>query len=53
MDSLNRLIIVVQSPITNQAQKAVDLFSCKTEIFQVSFYLILLIVFVSEKDQRL
>nr|GEW35648.1 DNA-directed RNA polymerase V subunit 5A [Tanacetum cinerariifolium] len=34
MDSLNRLIIVVQSHITNQAQKAVDLFSCKTEIFQ-------------------
>ncbi|GJS89707.1 DNA-directed RNA polymerase V subunit 5A [Tanacetum coccineum] len=40
MDSLNRLIIVVQSHITNQAQKAVDLFSCKTEIFQITDLLV-------------
>ncbi|KAL7194546.1 hypothetical protein ACSBR1_034886 [Camellia fascicularis] len=33
-ESLTRLILVVQNQMTNQAQKAVDLFSFKVEIFQ-------------------
>ncbi|XP_073284998.1 DNA-directed RNA polymerase V subunit 5A-like [Primulina huaijiensis] len=34
-DRLNRLILVVQSKITSQALKAVELISCKVEIFQI------------------
>ncbi|KAL8215350.1 hypothetical protein R6Q57_004799 [Mikania cordata] len=37
---LNRLIIVVQSHITNQAMKAVDLFPFKVEIFQITDLLV-------------
>lgn len=33
--SVTRLIIVLQSPITSQAQKALDQFAFKVEIFQV------------------
>lgn len=36
-DSLSRLILVVQNRVTNQAMKAMDLFSFKVEVFQVSF----------------
>lgn len=36
-DSLGRLILVVQNRVTNQALKAMDLFSFKVEVFQVSF----------------
>ena len=36
-ETLSRLILVVQNRVTNQAMKAVDLFSFKVEIFQVSF----------------
>ncbi|KAK4412881.1 DNA-directed RNA polymerase V subunitA [Sesamum alatum] len=39
-DSLSRLILVVQSKITNQALKAVDLFSFKVEIFQITDLLV-------------
>ena len=35
-DSLSRLILVLQNHITSQALKAVDLFSFKVEMFQVS-----------------
>ncbi|KAK3009794.1 hypothetical protein RJ639_015157 [Escallonia herrerae] len=35
-DSLSRLILIVQNHITNQAMKAVDLFSFKVEIFQIT-----------------
>ncbi|CAA0837421.1 DNA-directed RNA polymerase V subunit 5A [Striga hermonthica] len=35
-DSLNRLILVVHNKITNQAMKAVDLFSFKVEIIQIT-----------------
>lgn len=34
-DSLHGLILIVQNQITNQAMKAVELFSFKVEIFQV------------------
>ncbi|KZV38328.1 DNA-directed RNA polymerase V subunit 5A-like [Dorcoceras hygrometricum] len=34
-DSLSRLILVVQNKITSQASKAVELISCKVEIFQI------------------
>ncbi|XP_073126728.1 DNA-directed RNA polymerase V subunit 5A [Henckelia pumila] len=34
-DKLSRLILVVQNKITSQALKAVDLISCKVEIFQI------------------
>ncbi|KAD3338598.1 hypothetical protein R6Q59_026551 [Mikania micrantha] len=37
---LSRLIIVVQSHITNQAMKAVDLFPFKVEIFQITDLLV-------------
>lgn len=36
-EGLNRLILVVQNKITNQALKAVELLKFKVEIFQVSF----------------
>lgn len=36
-DSLTGLILILQNQITNQALKAVDLFSFKVEIFQVCF----------------
>lgn len=39
-ESLSRLIIVVQSHITNQAMKAVELFSFKVEIFQITDLLV-------------
>ncbi|CAI9287699.1 unnamed protein product [Lactuca saligna] len=39
-ESLSRLIIVVQNHITNQAMKAVDLFSFKVEIFQITDLLV-------------
>nr|XP_043610343.1 DNA-directed RNA polymerases IV and V subunit 5B-like [Erigeron canadensis] len=39
-ESLSRLIIVVQSNITGQAQKAVDLFPFKVEIFQITDLLV-------------
>ncbi|CAM8948753.1 hypothetical protein QQ045_017164 [Rhodiola kirilowii] len=39
-DSLSRLIIVLQSPMTNQAQKALDLFKFKVEIFQIADLLV-------------
>ncbi|KAG8372072.1 hypothetical protein BUALT_Bualt12G0028500 [Buddleja alternifolia] len=39
-DSLSRLILVVQNKITNQALKAVDLFSFKVEIFQITDLLV-------------
>ncbi|KAJ0791896.1 putative DNA-directed RNA polymerase [Helianthus annuus] len=39
-ESLSRLIIVVQNHITNQAQKAVDLFPFKVEIFQITDLLV-------------
>ncbi|XP_071686519.1 DNA-directed RNA polymerases IV and V subunit 5B-like [Rutidosis leptorrhynchoides] len=39
-DSLSRLIIVVQSHITNQAMKSVELFSFKVEIFQITDLLV-------------
>lgn len=35
-DALSRLILIVQNQITSQAMKAMDLFSFKVEIFQVS-----------------
>lgn len=35
-DSLSGLILILQSKITNQAQKQLDLFKFKVEIFQVS-----------------
>ncbi|KAL2895890.1 DNA-directed RNA polymerase V subunit 5A [Bienertia sinuspersici] len=35
-ESLSSLILILQSKITNQAQKAVDLFSFKVEIFQIT-----------------
>ncbi|KAK9056421.1 hypothetical protein SSX86_023782 [Deinandra increscens subsp. villosa] len=38
--SLNRLIIVVQSHITNQAMKAVELFPFKVEMFQITDLLV-------------
>ncbi|CAL5419887.1 unnamed protein product [Camellia sinensis] len=34
-ETLTQLILVVQNQMTNQAQKAVDLFSFKVEIFQI------------------
>ncbi|XP_028064958.1 DNA-directed RNA polymerase V subunit 5A-like [Camellia sinensis] len=39
-ETVTRLILVVQNQMTNQAQKAVDLFSFKVEIFQsiVSYF---------------
>ncbi|KAJ9543925.1 hypothetical protein OSB04_023632 [Centaurea solstitialis] len=39
-ETLSRLIIVVQSHITNQAMKAVDLFSFPVEIFQITDLLV-------------
>uniref|UniRef100_A0A7N0UP25 Uncharacterized protein n=1 Tax=Kalanchoe fedtschenkoi TaxID=63787 RepID=A0A7N0UP25_KALFE len=39
-DNLTRLIIVLQSPITSQAQKALDLFSFKVELFQITDLLV-------------
>ncbi|KAI7998939.1 hypothetical protein ACSBR2_034253 [Camellia fascicularis] len=39
-ESLTRLILVVQNQMTNQAQKAVDLFSFKVEIFQITDLLV-------------
>ncbi|KAL6498514.1 DNA-directed RNA polymerase V subunit 5A [Orobanche hederae] len=39
-DSLSRLILVVQNKITNQALKAVDLFTFKVEIFQITDLLV-------------
>ncbi|CAH9104559.1 unnamed protein product [Cuscuta europaea] len=39
-ETLNRLILVVQSQLTNQATKAVELFTCKVEIFQVKDLLV-------------
>ncbi|KAI3471739.1 hypothetical protein Pfo_028389 [Paulownia fortunei] len=39
-DSLSRLILVLQNKITNQALKAVDLFSFKVEIFQITDLLV-------------
>ncbi|PIN18311.1 RNA polymerase, 25-kDa subunit (common to polymerases I, II and III) [Handroanthus impetiginosus] len=39
-DSLSRLILVVQNKITNQALKAVELFSFKVEIFQITDLLV-------------
>ncbi|XP_031102379.1 DNA-directed RNA polymerase V subunit 5A [Ipomoea triloba] len=39
-ETLNRLILIVQSQLTNQAMKAVELFSCKVEIFQVKDLLV-------------
>ncbi|GMP77858.1 hypothetical protein CsSME_00033995 [Camellia sinensis var. sinensis] len=39
-ESLTRLILVVQNQMTNQAQKAVDLFSFKFEIFQITDLLV-------------
>ncbi|KAA8517229.1 hypothetical protein F0562_017519 [Nyssa sinensis] len=39
-DSLSRLILIVQNQITNQALKAVDLFSFKVEIFQITELLV-------------
>ncbi|GAB2210104.1 hypothetical protein Droror1_Dr00015358 [Drosera rotundifolia] len=38
--SYNGLILVLQSHITNQAQKAVELFSMKVEIFQITDLLV-------------
>lgn len=35
-ESLNRLILILQSPITSQAQKAVELFSFKVDIFDIT-----------------
>ncbi|KAL6555348.1 DNA-directed RNA polymerase V subunit 5A [Orobanche gracilis] len=39
-DSLSRLILVVQNKVTNQALKAVDLFTFKVEIFQITDLLV-------------
>ncbi|CAA2952324.1 DNA-directed RNA polymerase V subunit 5A [Olea europaea subsp. europaea] len=39
-DTLSRLILVVQNKITNQALKAVGLFSFKVEIFQITDLLV-------------
>ncbi|GFP80832.1 DNA-directed RNA polymerase v subunit 5a [Phtheirospermum japonicum] len=39
-ETLNRLILVVQNKITNQALKAVDLFTFKVEIFQITDLLV-------------
>ncbi|KAL9270875.1 DNA-directed RNA polymerase V subunit 5A-like protein [Drosera capensis] len=39
-ESYNGLILVLQSHITNQAQKAVELFSMKVEIFQITDLLV-------------
>jgi len=39
-DSLGRLILVVQNRVTNQALKAMDLFSFKVEVFQITELLI-------------
>ncbi|KAF5940679.1 hypothetical protein HYC85_021846 [Camellia sinensis] len=38
-ETVTRLILVVQNQMTNQAQKAVDLFSFKVEIFQIPWML--------------
>ena len=35
-ESLNGMILILQNKITSQAQKSVDLFPFKVEIFQVS-----------------
>ncbi|XP_059668334.1 DNA-directed RNA polymerase V subunit 5A [Cornus florida] len=39
-DSLSRLILILQNKITNQALKAVDLFSFKVEVFQITDLLV-------------
>ncbi|GAB4851730.1 DNA-directed RNA polymerase V subunit 5A [Ancistrocladus abbreviatus] len=39
-ESLDRLILVLQNQITNQAMKAVDLFSFKVELFQITDLLV-------------
>ncbi|RAL47516.1 hypothetical protein DM860_011254 [Cuscuta australis] len=39
-ETLNRLILVVENQLTNQATKAVELFPCKVEIFQVKDLLV-------------
>ncbi|XP_038903402.1 DNA-directed RNA polymerase V subunit 5A [Benincasa hispida] len=39
-DSLHGLILIVQNQITNQAMKAVELFSFKVEIFQITDLLV-------------
>ncbi|KAK9291105.1 hypothetical protein L1049_009292 [Liquidambar formosana] len=39
-DSLSRLILILQNQITNQALKAVDLFSFKVETFQITDLLV-------------
>lgn len=39
-ESLNRLILVVQNKITDQAKKVLDLFSFKVEIFQITDLLV-------------
>lgn len=38
-ESLSSLILVLQSDITNQAMKAVDIWPFKVEIFQVHFWI--------------
>ncbi|XP_057982713.1 DNA-directed RNA polymerase V subunit 5A [Malania oleifera] len=39
-DSLKRLILILQNQITNQALKAVDIFSFKVEMFQITDLLV-------------
>ncbi|CAK9185905.1 unnamed protein product [Ilex paraguariensis] len=39
-DSLSRLILIVQNQITSQATKALDLFSFKVEVFQITDLLV-------------
>ncbi|CAA2952328.1 DNA-directed RNA polymerase V subunit 5A [Olea europaea subsp. europaea] len=49
-DTLSRLILVVQNKITNQALKAVGLFSFKVEIFQASFPMVCCYIFFLKLD---
>ncbi|GMP84941.1 hypothetical protein CsSME_00038275 [Camellia sinensis var. sinensis] len=51
-ETVTRLILVVQNQMTNQAQKAVDLFSFKVEIFQASFMITDLLVNITKHVLR-